>query len=310
MILQHLFPVFALLLFGVVLKQTGMINAVFSQTSDRLIYYFFFPLLLFWKIGAAPQVFSTDAIRFYASVFIAVMTLYLLSLAGIRLLRVIDFQAGAFSQSCYRFNTYVGMAVIYSVLGEPGVAQFGVLIGMIIPLINILSVLTLTWFSNGSSSWGQRLRLSSTSIIKNPLILGCLAGILYALRVNTFPAFIENTFRLAGSVTLPLALISIGGSLTLTDLKQHFPRALAASVLKLAVLPLCGFWLMRALAVPQQLISMGLIYFALPTSTAVYVLSGQLGSDKQFASAAIVLSTALSFISLSIVLWWHYGQKL
>ena len=229
---------------------------------------------------------------------------------GIKFLRIADFQAGAFSQSCYRFNTYVGMAVIFSVLGEAGVAQFGVLIGMIIPLINVLSVLTLTWFSDGSSSWRQRLRLSAISIVKNPLISGCLAGILYARWVNTFPIFIENTFRLAGSVTLPLALLSIGGNLTLSALKQHFPQALAASVLKLAVLPCCGFLLMRALAVPRSLESIGLLFFALPTSTAVYVLSAQLGSDKQFASAAIVLSTALSFVSLSTVLWWYYGQKL
>ncbi|MEJ2039144.1 MAG: AEC family transporter [Desulfosarcinaceae bacterium] len=307
MILRHLFPVFALLVLGVVLKRTGMIDAAFSQTADKLIYYLFFPLLLFWKIGAAPQVFSTEALRFYASAVLAVLVLYLLSLLSIKLFRIADFQAGAFSQSCYRFNTYVGMAVIFSVLGESGVAQFGVLIGMVIPLINILSVMTLIWFSKGSSAWSQRLRISLSSIIRNPLIIGCLAGILYARWINTFPPFLENTFRLAGSVTLPLALISIGGSLTLGAMRQHFPRALAASMLKLAVLPLCGFWLMRALTVPQQLITVGLIFFALPTSTAVYVLSAQLGSDKQFASSAIVLSTALSFASLSVVLWWHYG---
>jgi hypothetical protein len=301
--------VFALLLLGVFLKRAGMLSEGFTQTADQLIYYLFFPMLLFWKIGAAPQIFSAEAVRFYASVVIAVLCLYLLSLITIRLLHINNFQAGAYSQSCYRFNTYVGMAVIFSTLGEAGVAQFGVLIGFIIPLINVLSVLTLIWFSNQPTSWGQRMRYSAYAIVKNPLILGCLAGILYAHWINGYPVFVENTFRLAGSVTLPLALLSIGSSLTLASVKEYFPQALAASLLKLIVLPLCGFWLMRSFAVPHPLLSIGMIFFALPTSTAVYVLSSQLGSDKQFASAAIALSTSLSFVSLSAVLWWYYGQK-
>lgn len=309
MILQHLFPVFGLLLLGVGLKRVGLIDTAFTQAADRLIYYLFFPLLLFWKIGSAPQVFTVEALRFYASVIAGILWLCLLSLGSIRLLRINAFQAGAYSQSCYRFNTYVGMAVIFSVLGETGVAQFGVLIGLIIPLINVLAVSTLIWFSDNPTARGHRLRVSAGAILKNPLILGCLAGIGYARWVNTFPVFVENTFQLAGSVTLPLALLSIGGSLTLNALRQYFPQALAASVLKLAVLPVSGLWLMHTFAVPQRMLSVGLIFFALPTSTAVYVLSSQLGGDRHFASAAIVLSTILSFVSLSAALWWHYGQK-
>jgi predicted permease len=46
----------------------------------------------------------------------------------------------------------------------------------------------------------------------------------------------------------------------------------------------------------------GMIFFALPTSTALYVLSSQLGSDTRLAAASIVLSTILSFVSLTVVL--------
>jgi predicted permease len=45
-----------------------------------------------------------------------------------------------------------------------------------------------------------------------------------------------------------------------------------------------------------------MIYFTLPTSTALYILSAQLNSDTQLASAAIALSTILSFFSLSLAL--------
>jgi predicted permease len=46
----------------------------------------------------------------------------------------------------------------------------------------------------------------------------------------------------------------------------------------------------------------GMLFFAMPTSTALYVLSSQLNSDTKLASASIALSTVLSFVSLSVVL--------
>jgi predicted permease len=307
MIIQHLFPVFALIALGAALKRFGLTNATFLAITDRLIYFIFFPMLLFWKIGTASQSFTPEATRFYLAVILTVICIYILSTIFIRVARVPAFQAGTFSQSCYRFNSYVGMAVILSVLGEAGVARFGVLIGLVIPLINVLSVTTLIWFSADSGHPGQRLRTTIVSILTNPLVIGCAAGLLYAAWISRFPRFIENTLRLGASITLPLALLSIGGSLTPQSLRRHLGPAAAGAVFKLVLLPVIGYMIMRLADVVHGDMAVGLLYFALPTSTAIYVLSGQLNSDTELASAAIVLSTALSFISLSVVLWLLNG---
>ena len=307
MIIQHLFPVFALIFLGAALKQLRMTDAAFLATTDRLVYYIFFPVLLFWKIGGAAHTFEPAAVRFYLAVVIAVAAVYVLSALYIRLLKVPDFQAGAFSQSCYRFNTYVGMAIILSVMGEAGVAQFGILIGVVIPIINVLAVATLIWFSRQPGNWRRRLRMTTLSILTNPLVLGCAAGLLYARWINLFPRFIDNTLSLGASLTLPLALISVGGSLTPRNLARHFRLASTGAVFKLVLLPVAGYGAMHLLGVTGGFMTMGMLFFALPTSTAIYVLSSQLGSDTEFASAAIMLSTGLSFFSLSAVLWWMHA---
>jgi predicted permease len=309
MILQHLFPVFFLLLLGYVLKRKGITNAAFLKTTDGLIYYIFFPLLLFWKIGGSDTSFDPQSIRFYLSVTVAVVILYLLSLIAIRVLRISNFEAGAFSQSCYRFNTYVGVAVVSSVLGEEGVAQFGVLIGFIIPMINVLAVITLIWFTKPSTDHPKRASTIISSIVRNPLILGCAAGIIYARVFTGFPQFVENTLGLAASVTLPLALLSIGGTLTLNTVRRYLRPTIAAAVLKLLILPVLGYGIMTQLAVSGLFLHVGMIFFALPTSTAIYVLSSQLQSDTELASAAIALSTLLSFFSLSAVLGLLIGSS-
>ena len=139
MVLQHLFPVFSLVILGLVLKHFKLATDNFFATADRLIYYFFFPALLFWKIGGAPIVFSPHILRFYLSVIGAVIIIYLMGIFYIALFKVAKFQAGAFSQSCYRFNTYIGVAVVVNNFGAQGVARFGVLIGVLIPFINLLA---------------------------------------------------------------------------------------------------------------------------------------------------------------------------
>jgi len=301
MVLNNLFPVFALLLFGHLLKRVGLTHDAFLKTADKLIYYIFFPALLFWKIGAAATGQVGDP-GLYKAVICAVISIYVFSSLYIKVFSVPAYQAGSFSQSCYRFNTYIGMAVILNALGEDGARQFSILIGLIIPIINILAVTTLSWHSEKKVSLPQRARFTAKALISNPLIIACIAGIVYWKLIGGFPVFIDNTFRLASFVTLPLALFSIGGTLTLGSMKNHFKLSLVASVFKLVILPLTGYLFLNAFNATGISFKVGMIYFSLPTSTALYILSSQLSSDTQLASAAIALSTILSFISLSVAL--------
>ena len=203
-----------------------------------------------------------------------------MSCLAIRIFKVTRFQAGSFSQSCYRFNTYIGLAIVVNAAGESGVRLFGILIGILIPIINVLSVSTLIWFSDKSFTMGDRLRMSIKSIVTNPLILACAAGILYARFINVFPVFIDNTFRLLSYVTLPLALFSIGGALTANSLRGHLGVSALASSIKLAIYPAIGFSFFLWFGLSGEALKVGMVFFALPTSTAIYVLSSQLGSDN------------------------------
>jgi len=300
MVLQSLFPVFTLIAMGVLLKQFHLTNDTFLKTSDRLIYYIFFPIMLFWKIGGASATAAIDW-HFWAAAICAVVCVYVLSSVFIHF-KVAPFQAGSFSQSCYRFNTYIGMAIVMNAMGEEGVRRFGVLIGFVIPIINVLAVSTLIWFSAGRFTVRQRVRFSLKALVSNPLILACFAGIAFSQAKLSFPVFLDNTFQLTSLVTLPLALLSIGGVLTLKNLRGYFKLSLTASLFKLLFLPLAGYFFLKLFGVTDLSFRVGMVYFALPTSTAIYVLSSQLHSDTELASAAIVLSTILSFISLTVVL--------
>jgi len=301
MVFNSLFPVFALILSGSLLKRFGLTNDIFLHTSDKLTYYIFFPLLLFWKIGSASTaLFSSPGL--YKSVICAVLAVYVLSTTFIILFKISDFKVGSFSQSCYRFNSYIGVATVLSALGEEGIQHFGILIGMIIPIINVLCVSTLIWFSGEKAMPIKRMGQIIKGLITNPLILACISGMLYANLAEGFPPYIEGVLQLCSFAALPLAMLSVGAALSIGSIKDHFKLALVASIFKLLVLPAVGYLLLIKFGVAGVALRVGLIYFALPTSPALYILSSQLNSDTELASAAIAMSTILSFFSLSAAL--------
>lgn len=300
-ILNALFPIFSLLFLGGLLRRLELTDHLFLKTADRLVYYIFFPLMLFWKIGSA-QLGTGSQWLFIGTTLLAVVIMFLISMVIIRVLPVAPFQAGSFSQSCYRFNTYIGVAVILNSLGAEGIAYYGVLIALVIPLINVCAVSLLIWHSGVEANGREKTRIVTRALVANPLIVGCVLGIVYARLVGEFPQFINNSLQLMSMVTLPLALISIGGGLSFTGVYRHLPLSLLAAVCKLGLLPLIGYLLYRLFQVEGVPFQTGMIFFCLPTSTAIYVLSSQLNSDTELASAAIVVSTLLSFGALSVAL--------
>ena len=300
-VLQSLFPVFFLLLLGAVLKRFTLTNEIFLKTADRLIYFIFFPVMLFWKIGGASAAADVD-FGYVQAALCALLSTFVLSTAFIRLRPVPAYGAGSFSQSCYRFNSYIGMAIVMNALGEAGLLYFSILIGLLIPLINVLAVSLLIWFSGQPADGRRRVAVTLRALVTNPLIIACLAGMLYARTAGRFPVFLDNTFRLMTHVTLPLALLSVGGSLTMAGLRKNLSLAAAGTVFKLLVLPVTGYFFLRIFHITGLPFKTAMIFFALPTSTAIYVLSSQLHSDTDLASAVIMLSTLVSFVSLSIAL--------
>ena len=298
-IVNNVLPVFAVIFLGIFLRRIGLIETGFLRVSDRLTYYLLLPALLFWKIGGRTGE-GLDRGLVLATLG-AILSGWLISLLAARLIRLNDFQTGAFSQVCYRFNSYIGLAVCLSAFGDSGVSAFGTIITLGIPLINLVAVTTLIWYSGQSYSLSKKLKLVLRSAFTNPLIAACLLGLGYARLGVPFPKVVDNTFSLLTVAALPLALLSIGGSLSLDRLRVNTGPILTATLVKLLVVPAVGYLWLSLLAVSELNMGVGMIFFALATSPASYILSAQLKSDADLAAGVIVASTLFSTISLSAV---------
>lgn len=299
-VINSLLPIFLIILLGNALKHVGMLNLNFIKLSDSLLYFLFLPGLLFWQIWKQP----TNIIHWnlVLPTLISVFLVFALSLVYAKFSGMLHSYIGSFSQSCYRFNTYIGLAVVTATLGESGVREFGILVGFLIPFINLMAVSSLIWYAGGGLEWKQHLVFILRSVALNPLILSCIAGLLFSQYAVPMPTSIDKTLAMTSTMALPLALISIGGSLDLTIIKSHLKYSFIASLFKLILLPMVGFFILFVFGVKGPALTIGMIYFALPTSPNNYILSSQLHSNVELATSAVVLSTILSVFSLSVVL--------
>lgn len=300
-VLDTIFPLFAVLGLGWVLRLKGMTTETFLKMADRLVYFIFFPAMLFWKIGSAPPDLGVDP-GLCGAALLTIGICFFASLWALRAFGITPFQAGSFCQAAFRFNTYIGLAIVFQVLGDEGIRHFGLLAGIVIPVINVLCVSVLIWYSGREMGLGQKIFFFVKELATNPLILSCAAGFLFSRAGLFFPTFIHNSFSLLTSATLPLALLSIGGQLKFHGMGSHAKASFVAAGLKLVLMPLVGGLFLKLFGVSGVPYMVGMIFFTLPTSSAIHVLSSQLSSDTDLAAVAVVVSTLGSFVSLSLAL--------
>lgn len=305
-IVNSLAPVFLIVALGWLLRRRRFLSVGALQDMTRLTYWVGLPCLLFVNIaGARPLLGEAGAIF---------MVLTAATVAGIvvgyglaRWLGLPRTAIGTFLQAGFRGNlAFVGLPVILYAFAGPGrdAAAAGatalVALGPMVVLYNVASVLALLLSRAPISR--QALGALYRELQTNPLLLSCLAGVIYAALHWPLPALVERTGNAVGQMALPLALLCIGGSLASMRLDGQLPWAAAATACKLVLLPLLGFLIARLLGLSPTGMRIALILLACPTASVSYILVAQLGGDKPLASGAILLSTLLAAAPLAAIL--------
>jgi predicted permease len=203
---------------------------------------------------------------------------------------------GAFTQGALRFNTYLGLAAVGSLFGQAGLTLAALMLALMVPTVNVLSVWSLT------AERGVSVRSLLLPIAKNPLILACLGGALVNLSGLGLPGGSERLLSLLAAASLPLGLLCVGAALKPEQLSGEAPALASNSLLRLCAMPLLAWAVAYALQLPTMETSVLVLFFALPTAPTAYVLTRQLGGDSQLMAGIITLQTLLAAVSLPLLL--------
>ncbi len=281
-------PIFALILLGAGLRRHAQVAEEGWRGIERLVYFVFFPALLFHSLSHA----QID----FAAALPMLLTGLLVTLIGMGLGYLSQFlfhdppkvYAAAF-QGSFRFNSYVGLAVAGALHGQAGIAAIGLLFGFLVPLANVASVAVLA--RHAESHWLRE-------IVGNPLILATAGGLAFAMAGWHLPTLLAQTLELLARASLPLGLIAVGAGLRLDSLSYARGHLWYGATVKLLVLPALAWWLGMAFGLDSMHFQIVLLFAALPMSTVAYVLAVRMGGDAQVTAAQVALTTLVSMLTL------------
>jgi predicted permease len=289
-------PVFAMLLLGLVLKRVEWIDDNFIRVASGLVFNVTMPALLFLGILHADL---HTALRPSLLVYFTLATV--LSFAGAwgwALWRCPYADRGVYVQGAFRGNNgIIGLALAASLYGDYGISMGAVLAGLVILFYNALSAIVLAIYSPVMKSDPWSLFVS---ILRNPLIISVLAAIPFAYWQIGLPGWLEACAQNLGNMTLPLALICVGGTLSLASLRESSRLAISASLVKMIGLPFIGTlgaWLYGFRGPDLGIL---FLYFAAPTASSSYIMARAAQGNHQLAAAIVVITTVAAAVTTNV----------
>ena len=306
-------PFFALVLCGYLAARLRLLPASAIPGLNIYVLYFALPCMLY-RFGASLPVaqlidVSVIAVWFGAALVMLLGTVAVSRYAGVGL------KDSAFGALTVTFpNTgFMGVPLLAALLGSAAAGP--VITTLLIDLLvtSSLAIALAQMGDRGELGPAASALRSVRGALSNPLPWSIGAGMVSsATGLHTIGPADTIVKMLADSAT-PVALFAIGTVLwragqqvhTRTPLRSYLSLAL----LKLLVHPLLvlglGWLAMRLLGAPLSVFSLTVLVLAaaLPSASTVSLLAERYGADNGRVTRAVVLSTALAFITFSLAAW-------
>ena len=294
-------PVFLIAAIGYFLKVKAIISDVFVSASSKIVFNVALPVLIFMKISKVDYTrnFQWDQVILVYSVTIGI---YLLAWFIGKVFITDGKKLGSFVQGSLRSNiAIVGFAIIFNMSGDEGLAHGAIILSFLMPLYNVLSVIVLSVTTHS----GNNVKVVDIikEILKNPLIISIIIAFLFPYLNIELPLVLNRTGDYLTSLTLPLALLSIGGNLDLTSLRETSTYSLFATIIKLLLIPLIV--VLAAVQLGYRGIVLGNLFVITGSPTAIvsYIMAKAMGADDKMAGNIIVISTLGAVLTISIGLF-------
>lgn len=283
-------PDFLLVALGWALRHRLGFSREFFAGCERLVYFVLFPALLFQSILSTPITAGNAVLLLQATAAVIVIGLALSWLAA-PLLRPDPVALASAAQCGYRFNTYISLALAASLGGPAGQTVMALIIGFAVPMTNVAAVYGLARHSGNSL-----LR----ELARNPLVLSTLTGLACNLAGFTLPGPVDTLLARLGAAAIALGIICVGAGLAWEGGRGHGHLISWMLVVKLLLLPAVGLGVAQVLGLPALEARMLLIFSAVPTASAAYVLAMRMGGDGRMVALLISLGTLLSAVSIPV----------
>lgn len=304
-------PIFLLIMLGYSLTKLKLWNENFLNIANELCFKVLLPVLLFYNVASANifEVFEGKLILYVCScVCIICGVLFLIVPLFVKDKK----RRGVMIQGTFRSNFLLfGVPLGLCIGGESGAVLAAVVASFYVPVINMLSVISLYAFSDSEN---KNLKSALVGIIKNPLIIGGLSGLVFSLIRNKIgfeiPTMVDTTLFNIKSIATPLAFLVLGGDLKFGSMLKNIKVSIFSVIGKTVIIPAIMLPLSAFLGFDKLSMAILIAIFATPNAVSSYAMARSYEADHELAGEIITLGTLLSiftifvFITLSKLFCW------
>lgn len=280
-------PIFILLALGYFLTRVKVLTELTTKKMNNLCFKVFFPVLLFNSIyntkieGAFSPKLLLTAVITVSSVFVLLFIL-------IPIIEKNNAKRGVLIQAIFRSNFVIfGLPITTAICGSENLGSVSILIAVIVPLYNALSIIALEVFR------GEKIRIGKIlkGIATNPFIIGGTAGIIFLLLKIPLPAPISSCVSDLSKIATPLALILLGATFKFSDIRPNIKGILIGSIGKLFVIPLICIPLFIILGFRGTELTALTVMIGAPTAVSSFTMAEQMNADKTLAGQIVVFDS-------------------
>lgn len=289
-------PLFLIIAVGYTVKRLGWIGPEEVRRFNKVTFYTFMPVMLFYNIYTSD---FSQAVRLPYALFVvgAALGMVAVSFAVTLLAEKMPERRGVMIQAAFRSNfVLLGLPIAAELLPDSNLGVTALMVAIVVPIYNMMSVVVLEYFRGGKPRAGEVL----LAVVKNPLILGSVAGLLVQALHITLPEVLVSFAGKMNSAATPLILLLLGASFETREIARYKKELLVCVGLRLLVFPGALLTLSMLMGLRDIEFVTVLAMTAAPTAVNSFNMAQQLGGDSQLAGSAVVVSTAASFFTLFV----------
>ena len=299
-------PMFMLLAAGFLSQKAGVLTREDVPRFNKVAFRIFLPCLLFYNIYCSDL---SAAVKPGLIIYAVCGVLLVFAAAYLSVQHLVwrEDWKGVIAQGIFRSNFVImGIPIAQALVGADQLGAVTVLIAVVVPLFNFLSVYVLERFRGGNVN----VRKVLLEVAKNPLIISSLLGILCQLLGIRLPGLLEQTVSSLSVIASPLQLFLLGAFFRFDGLGRYIKPLTAVTTVKLFVTPALLLGTAALLGIRGGDF-VGLIgIFASPTAVNSFTMVQQMDcGDAELAGDIVVMTSAVSILSffLWILIFKNFG---
>ncbi len=296
-------PVFLIVLIGFAVRKMGIVDDRFVDNGTKLTFKLALPLSIFRSIYSSEigEIFNINLVVFAVSgIVILFLVLCLLMPLFIKDKAV----CATVIQGIFRSNFLIlGVPLAANMFGQEGLAPTTLLLGFAIPAFNLLAIVAFSVIVGDGHEEGSKLAKWGRivlNILKNPLFLASVLGMLFSCFHIKLPTILEKTVSDIGSMATPLSLLVLGAQFDLKKVKSNLNMLVLTTLGRIVVVPLVVVGLGILLGYRSYELGAIFVLFSAPTAVSSYVMAENMGGDGDLAGQAILTTTFFSMFTITL----------